>query len=235
MKYMGSKTRIANKIIPLMKIDGLFYDVCCGGGNMIDKVKGQRIGIDIDKYAIAALELIRDNVESLPKNRIEADEIMYAGMKNSLDVAMKGYYGFNLSYCGKWFGGYRRDSIGKRDYINEAYRNSVKQSKNLQGVKFICADYEDIDYDINSVIYCDPPYASTTKYKSSFDHIRFWNWARGMSLRGYRVFVSEYTAPEDFIPIWSTSIASSLTRDTGSRIGKECLFIHESGLMGEKK
>lgn len=230
MKYMGSKTRIANKIIPLMKINGLFYDVCCGGGNMIDKVKGQRIGIDIDKYAIAALELIRDNVESLPKSRLEANEIMYACMKNSPDIGMKGYYGFNLSYGGKWFGGYRRDSIGKRDYINEAYRNSVEQSKNIQGVKFICGDYEDVDYDINSVIYCDPPYAGTTKYKSTFDHGRFWNWARSMSLLGYRVFISEYAAPEDFIPIWSTSITSSLTKDTGGMMGKECLFIHESKL-----
>ena len=42
MKYMGSKNRIAKHLIPIMVAEadskGItnFYDICCGGCNLID-------------------------------------------------------------------------------------------------------------------------------------------------------------------------------------------------------
>jgi len=45
-----------------------------------------------------------------------------------------------------------------------------------------------------------------------------------MVTKGHIVFISEYNAPEDFECIWSTKIVSSLTRDTGSKIGIEKLL-----------
>ena len=42
-----------------------------------------------------------------------------------------GHIGYNLSFGGKWFGGFRSDNTGKRDYVAEAYRGAIKQHNNL--------------------------------------------------------------------------------------------------------
>ena len=53
------------------------------------------------------------------------------------------------------------------------------------------------------VFYCDPPYKGTKGYKDSgFNHDEFWNYVRKMSKVGFKVFVSEYEAPDDFRCIW---------------------------------
>ena len=58
MKYMGSKRRIAKDIIPVMLKnieDGQnFYDLFCGGLNLIDKIPKHinRIANDTNKYII---------------------------------------------------------------------------------------------------------------------------------------------------------------------------------------
>jgi DNA adenine methylase len=228
MKYMGSKNRIAKYILPIILKDRkegqIFFDVCCGGGNVLDKVDNPRIGVDSNEYLIEALKLIRDWPDTLPKNNIETDEETYKQMKNSENKALKGYYGFALSYGGKWFGGWRRDSQGKRDYVAEAYKNALKQSKKLQGAIFICANYDEIEYTPGSIIYVDPPYQNTTKYKDSFEYDKFWDWCRKMSKEN-QIFISEYSAPDDFECIWQKEIVSSLTKDTGSKRGFERLFI----------
>jgi DNA adenine methylase len=228
MKYMGSKNRIAKYILPIILKDRkegqIFFDVCCGGGNVLDKVDNPRIGVDSNEYLIEALKLIRDWPDTLPKNNIETDEETYKQMKDSENKALKGYYGFALSYGGKWFGGWRRDSQGKRDYVAEAYKNALKQSKKLQGAIFICANYDEIEYTPGSIIYVDPPYQNTTKYKDSFEYDKFWDWCRKMSKEN-QIFISEYSAPDDFECIWQKEIVSSLTKNTGSKKGIEKLFI----------
>jgi len=83
----------------------------------------------------------------------------------------------------------------------------------------------------NSIIYCDPPYENTTKYKDSFDHAEFWRWCRDKAADGHKVFISEYTAPKDFKCVWSKSAKSSLSANGecgGSKSSIEKLFIHES-------
>lgn len=49
MKYMGSKARIAKHILPVMLAyrkddDQLWVEPFVGGGNIIDKVGGNRLG-----------------------------------------------------------------------------------------------------------------------------------------------------------------------------------------------
>lgn len=59
MKYLGSKSRIANDILPVMlsgmKAGDTFVDAFCGGCNLLDKVPTEfhRIGNDKNKYLIA--------------------------------------------------------------------------------------------------------------------------------------------------------------------------------------
>ena len=40
-------------------------------------------------------------------------------------------------------------------------------------------------------------------FAGDFDNNKFWNWVRQFSRLGYKIFVSEYSAPEDFKCIWA--------------------------------
>ena len=71
MKYMGSKNRIAKEILPIMlklRGDRTWVEPFVGGGNMIDKVQGKRIGADINHYLID--ELILQQLNGLFSDRL---------------------------------------------------------------------------------------------------------------------------------------------------------------------
>ena len=138
------------------------------------------------------------------------------------------YVWFALSYSGKWIGGWCRDGAGKRNYVNEAYKNAQKQFPLLLGVDFRHSSYQDLDIPAKSIIYCDPPYKDTTKYKDSFDHEPFYEWCRQKHKEGHQVFVSEYQMPEDFICVWSKEVSSSLAKKKGSKKATEKLFTLKS-------
>ncbi|MFA5049269.1 MAG: DNA adenine methylase [Patescibacteria group bacterium] len=224
---MGSKNRIAKEILPIIlknrQKNQFYIEPFVGGANMIDKVDGNRIGADLNPYLIECLELIRDNVDLLPKSKLEFTEKDYNEQKFIKD-SLYGYVGFALSYSGKWWGGWCRDSLGKRDYVAEAYKNALTQSEKLKGCIFIHSSYEKLIIPKNSIIYCDPPYEGTTKYNIKFDHKMFWDWCRLMKRDGHNIFISEYNAPNDFVCIFKKEIVSSLTKDTGSKKGIEKLF-----------
>ena len=232
MKYMGSKNRIAKHILPIMlserKTDQWWVEPFVGGANIIDKVKGKRIGADINAYAIDALISIRDYTLDLPKSNKEFTENDYKNLRTSDDYRHKGYAGFAFSYGAKWLGGWRRDNVGKRDYVRESYKNALAQGPLLQGVRFINSSYLNLKIPDNSLIYCDPPYAGTTKYKHDFNHEVFWKWCRDMTDKGHNIFISEYNAPDDFECIWEKQIVSSLTKNTGDKKGTEKLFKYKT-------
>lgn len=54
MKYMGSKNRIAKDILPIIlkerKPEQWYVEPFVGGCNIIDKVDGNRLGSDKNKY-----------------------------------------------------------------------------------------------------------------------------------------------------------------------------------------
>ena len=224
---MGSKNRIAKEILPIMlkeRGQRTWVEPFVGGGNMIDKVQGKRIGADVNPYLIDALIAIRDCVSDLPKNNKEFTEADYKLLRQNEDYKYKGYAGFAFSYSGKWLGGWCRDGKNKRDYVNEAYKNALNQSPNLQGIRLVNESYLNLQIPENSLIYCDPPYENTTKYKDDFNHLEFWEWCRNKTKEGHIVYVSEYNAPADFKCIWSKEIVSSLTQDTGAKTSIERLF-----------
>jgi DNA adenine methylase len=224
---MGSKNRISKYILPTMlasrKPDQWWVEPFVGGGNMIDKVEGKRIGADADPYVIHALLAIRDHLDKLPKNNQEFTEDDYKKLRQDDSYSYKGYAGFTFSYCGKWMGGWSRD-CDKNDYVLRAYKNAVIQSPKLQGVILINTSYENLDLPKNSLIYCDPPYEDTTKYSKTFKYKNFWDWCRTKGNEGHTVFISEYKAPNDFECLWEKKVYNSLTKDSGSKTGIEKLF-----------
>lgn len=157
---------------------------------------------------------------------------MYRAAKNGeYDKALTAYIGYCASYNGRYFAGFVGNGCptakGKRDYQKEAIRNFNKTIEALRGMPSLTLSslpYNELEIPDNSVIYCDPPYADTTRYKNGgFDHESFWRWAEKMSERN-TVFVSEYSTRSDiFIPIWSTDVNSSLART--SKRATEKLYI----------
>lgn len=232
MKYMGSKSRIAKYILPIILKDRkegqCYVEPFVGGANMIDKVDGWRIGSDVDSDCIDCLTIIRDKINTLPRCNNEFHESFYKDRCKTIPW-LRPYAAYAFSFGGKKWGGFRRDKNGVRDYIAEAYRNSKKQSPKLRGISLINSSYSDLEIPPKSIIYCDPPYANTTKYKDDFDHELFWQWCRDKVSEGHKVFISEYNAPDDFVCVWQKEIQSGLNTNTTKK-GVEKLFVHESQL-----
>lgn len=247
MKYMGSKNRLAKYILPIIlknrKKDQYFYDLMCGGGNICDKIPHPVVANDSDYYTISALKMIRDSIDKIPKNNTEFTEDHYNEFKQfvklckehndekklSHSIGLIGYAGFTYSYSGKFFGGWARGNASNgspRDYVAESYRNAVKQSPNLQHVTLTNYDYWEIPLYPNSIIYLDPPYKNSTKYrKKDFDYDFFYNWCVEKSNEGHEVYISEYQMPDDrFECIWEKEVNNSLTKNTGGKKGVEKLF-----------
>lgn len=229
MKYMGSKNRHAKELLPIILKDrhpGQWYvEPFVGGANMIDKVDGLRWGNDYHPHLIAMWQAVSEGW--LPPESVS--EELYIELKGKNEVnAITGYVGFSLSFAGKFWGGYRRDKVGVRNYSLESYRSMFKQATRLYGVKFTNLSYEEMYIPANSTIYCDPPYAKTTGYKTGwFDHAKFWQWCREKIAEGHKVFASEYTAPDDFVSVWEKKVNNTLVKDTGSKQGVEKLFIYK--------
>ena len=230
MKYMGSKSKHAKDLLPIIlsarKPGQVYVEPFVGGANMIDKVIGERIGSDVHEYLIKTYVAIT-NGWTPPKDISEAEYKDIQKNKDKYPPELVGYVGFQLSYAGKWFGGYRRDKIGKRNYSLEAYTNMMKQIPLIKGVKFYNNSFRQLVIPDNSLIYCDPPYAGTTSYKDKFDHEDFWKWCDELVEQGHTVFVSEYNAPDGWKCVWQKQVTSSLTKETGSKTAVEKLFMKE--------
>jgi len=232
---MGSKARHAKHIVPILMQghtkDMWYVEPFVGGCNMMDSIDPniapKRLGSDSNPYLIALWKSVSQGW--LPPEIITEDEYNNIRKnKEQYDPALVGYVGFALSYAGKWFGGWCRDREGKRDYVGEAYRNALRQFPLLSGVRFINKSVFDLDFENagRCTIYCDPPYAGTTRYKDDFDHAKFYDWCYDRYNEGHRVFISEYWMPTDrFKCVWSRDVVNSLTKDTGSKKGIERLFI----------
>lgn len=206
----------------------VYIEPFVGGGNSIACIDGERIGGDIDKYAIEALKLIRDNPESLPKDRYDAGKEKYKYYQDGNgDIGIRGYYGYALSFGGKWYAGYPNPKSARHDYIAEAYRAAKKQSRKLKGVELLVSSYDKLQIPDESIIYCDPPYEGVTGYKDDFDHFAFWEWADRKSDEGHTVIVSEYKAPKHFVEIASAIMRSNLNSFRDTKYITEKIFIDE--------
>lgn len=216
MVYMGSKNRIAKELIPIitekLKPNQWYVEPFVGGANMIDKIEHPyKLGADNNKYLIALLEAVQ-NGQELPEYITKDEYIAVKTNKDNYPDWYVGFVGFVCSFRAKFFGGYSGYYTTKtgiqRNYIKECINNILKQ--NLDGIKLVCSSYDALDIPANSIIYCDPPYNGTTKYKDSFDSDAFWQWCRDKVKEGHTVYVSEYNAPEDFKCIWEKQINSNL-------------------------
>lgn len=240
MKYMGSKAKIKQYIIPIIQ-DRLedynlktYIEPFCGGLNIIDSVNAKkRIASDINKYLIELYKHI-DEVKNLPdiithETYSKVRESYYKN-DNTFEDWYIGAIGFLASYNGRFFdggfSGIRTIANGKqRNYYLEAKNNLISQFDKIKGIEFKCGDYEDLYSNVSdAVIYCDIPYKNTKQYNSSknFDYERFWFWADRMSDKNI-VLVSEEQAPFPFEEIWKKETSRTINNKS-TKVSVEKLF-----------
>ena len=247
MKYMGSKSRIAKYIVPIIQdyIDksncSYYLEPFVGGANVIDKVKcDTKIGSDKNKYLIALLKRVQENqplYDAVSKDLYDMARTAFNnGDISKFEDWQLGNIGFLASYNGRWFdGGYAKSGYEKtktglrfRDYYQEAKNNLLAQAPNLKDIKFSYRDYKyynNVNLD-GFVIYVDPPYQNQKQYANAkdFNYNEFWQTMREWSKKNI-VIISEQSAPDDFKCIWEQEVSRSIKANDKSKV-TEKLFIY---------
>ena len=218
MKYLGGKFNIKNEILPIIlndrKLNQLYIEPFCGGCNTLAFVNGNRLANDINFYLIEMWKALQDGWK--PNEYYTKNEyIDIRDNKENYEPYVVGWVGFNCSFKGKFFNGYSGTTVTKTGYVRyyqkEAFNAVMKQVELMQNVIFTNANYYELNIPTDSIVYCDPPYVNTTKYKvDEFDSDKFWQWVRDISKHS-KVFISEYIAPDDFETVWSKKISSRLS------------------------
>lgn len=244
MKYMGSKTKIAKQIVPIIQgyIDKnkvkTYIEPFCGGANVIDKIKcTHRNGSDINKYLIALL-VETDKIDTLPsviaKEHYAEVRKEYREKSGKYEDWYIGAIGFLASYNGRFFdGGYAgivKTKIGTvRNYYEEAKKNLLLQRDNLKRITFINCDYRKWAGIENALIYCDPPYKNVKQYgeNKEFNHEEFWEWCKKVSEKNI-VIVSEQEAPKGFEVIWEKEVKRTIDNKKAVK-ATEKLFVYAGG------
>lgn len=253
MKYMGSKVRIAEKIIPIiegkMRENGIktYIEPFCGGCNVIDKIQCEtKIASDNNKYLIEMFKNI-NQIQNLPefvtkKHYLEVRDC-YNKKLNTYPDWYVGAVGFLASYNGRFFdGGYAgivHTKAGKeRNYYDEAKRNLSEQIQRLKDIQFQCGDYEKLYSDkADCLLYCDIPYKGTQQYGycKNFDYERFWEWAKKMSEKNI-VLVSEHEAPSEWECIWQKEVKRTInSKKHVLAIEKIFEFRKENAINGDNR
>jgi site-specific DNA-adenine methylase len=146
---------------------------------------------------------------------------------------------FGARYFTKYARGARGDTGDNTVHSGRLKKSTnIKRKTNIMKAVIECFSYADLPkLPPNSVIYCDPPYESTSKVHDfdSFDHDHFWDWCRDRVKEGHRVLVTEFKFPLDFVILHNFG-------DTVSRLGvkghnpldgkdsgvREVLVVHET-------
>ena len=238
MKYMGSKARVAKEISPiinnLIQTNGItvYIEPFVGGSNMIEHIQcKQKIGCDLNEYLIEFWQQIQAGWNP---QEVDITRELYYDIKANKDQYPKhivALAGFCASYNAVWFGSYAgivHTKVGTyRNYYDEAVRNVLKQAEKISDVQYKCLDYQQIDVE-GALIYCDPPYQGTSKYKDDIDHAAYWDWVRKMSEKNI-VLCSEYSAPPDFECIWQKQLTTTLDKNSRSKAVEKLFMFKKKG------
>jgi Site-specific DNA methylase len=201
-----------------------YVEPFCGSGAVIEHVPGNRIANDINPYIVAVLEGVQRGW--LPPDVVSEDfynQVRYN--KERYCDAIVGFVGFGSSFGGIFWNSYGRSSK-VLSLAKEAKQALLHQKPKLKGTIFTSMDYRNLPLPANAIIYCDPPYENTTGYGGAerFDSAAFWQWAREKTMHGFDVYVSEFTAPPDFVSVWSKHRKSTLARKATTKAYAEHIF-----------
>ena len=231
MRYVGGKTKIAKAIADVIRQSTkaeVIVEPFIGGGSMTEQLSKRfsRV-LASDNHKDIALLWQRVVDGWLPPEIISERE--YYELMHSKPSALRGFVGTGGSFGGKWFAGYARGGFNSngnpRNHQAESARAVSRIAKVISvNTTVLHSDYRDVEIPHGAAIYCDPPYADTLGYNSTFSTEEFWNWASEKS-DSHDVFISEYRAPDDWVEIWNKAKRQSVTLPSqGREIRIERLF-----------
>lgn len=235
MQYLGGKSKIAKTIVSGMLEEypetTHVWDAFCGGLSISKAFAqaGKQVLASDENLALISMYKAAASGWDPP---IVTEE-MYHHAKTLPDTdPLKALAGFGCSFGAKWFGGWARSAQGQ-DYPDIARRVVAKDAACVQ--RFARIDFLALPAEAEPglLIYCDPPYAGTTGYRQgAFNHEAFWQRCRDWVSVGVPIFVSEYTAPDDFVCVWTKEQTTKMGRTEGlsgkEQLRRECLFHHRS-------
>lgn len=233
IQYMGGKSRIAKDVSEVILNStnerGRYLEPFLGGGAVAEKM-GHHFKeanySDLHEDLVMMWDAVVNHDWEPPS---ELSEEEYYSLKDAEPSPLRAFTGFACSFGGKWFGGVARS---KKTHYPSTGRRSVLRGRAMAGQEsttYTHMSYEGLQVRPGDVIYADPPYADTTGYKTGdFNTTHFWAIAESWVEAGATVFVSEYNAPEGWVPVWEKPVTISVnggtTRDKKS---VERLYIHQ--------
>lgn len=239
MRYMGGKSRIAKRIAEAMlnhvpdpgdDWPRAYVEPFLGGGAVAEHMAPHFDTVRLNDKHPDLMRMWNAAIYRgwLPRTDLTRED--YEALRHAEPSALRGFYGFGVSYGGKWLGGFAQG--GNRNHAEESARTLARNVAGISqanGVILSNVSYEHMRIWADDVVYCDPPYAGTTGYTiGEFNHAKFWATAAKWSMDGANVFVSEYSAPEGWIPIWTGGTYSSMDHaQRDQRVEK--LFVYRPG------
>ena len=182
--------------------DTIYIDLFCGACGIL-RYMAPRFkkcyGNDIHKDLIMLLKQVKNNNFENPK--ITKDKwLKYKYSTKS--SAERAFAGFGCSFSGVFFNGYISDPNNN----DMEYSSLVRLAPKLQNTVFSNKSYIDFlkefrfDPKQKYVIYLDPPYKDTSCQPwPEFDSEKIWSIVRKLNkMKNVQIFVSEFSAPEDF-------------------------------------
>ena len=222
MRYVGGKHRIAKQlagsILPHVRGRRLIEPFC--GGLSATVSLQPDVASDASETLIKLIMAVRCGWE--PPTHVS--EFDYNAAKGT-GTEMEAFCGHCMSFGGKWWGGYARES--GRNFALQGRNALLRKVEATRAVAFSCQSYDAYRPAPGDVFYCDPPYRGVTNGYATgpFDSDAFWDWVRVGAQRGALMFVSEFQGPD-----WATVHAefSSRTdlrkRDAGQQKTIEKLY-----------
>ena len=212
MRYLGGKSAIAKSIVNRMNVSyRRVWEPFCGGCSVsLELSKLDPELLLCSDYCQPLINMYQNlqNGWRAPTKMTEKEWLRAVSLPDA--NPLKAFARFGCTFGGDWSGGF----VGNANCPEAVTQSSRFLTKlALHEITFQCINFlSGVIPDGISVIYCDPPYQNTAKYNSvaSFDHNRFWDTCRAWVSCGVDVYVSEYTAPDDFECIWANLRPSML-------------------------
>ena len=205
MQYIGGKFRIGKQLASFLqsklKPGQTYIEPFCGACWVMQEIKAdKRIASDGCVPLVMMFQELQKGWIP-PKNVTMAE--YHQTIKEPRSMALLAFVRIACSFAGKWEGGYAKNSRGD-NYALSGHNSLLKKLPLIKDAEFRIVDhYKDLLTGIKgNLIYCDPPYASAHRnqyryFKEPFDHKEFWDIVRESS-KYNDVYVSEYSAPDDF-------------------------------------
>jgi DNA adenine methylase len=210
------------------------------------------MGSDIDPHLMRLWdEVVQKGWEIPPLTRKEFESLKETRqVRSPLHLVVGHSTGFQRKYFSRnWKSGRDGEMQG---YLASARKRLVRAQEMLADKKIILQtrDYRDYTKTLmeespafSVIVYADPPYrelvtrSNLTRHFTEFDSKEFWNTMRVWSSRQF-VFVSEYSAPPDFVEIWSSKRTNHTCTGASKLVSYtrvEKLFIHKDLTTKEKR